>query len=456
MWNSYFVPEVDRAHDTLRQVADPWLTINNSNSRVIQWRLLFPLIGNLLHLRDWQFLCLPLLGCFLTLAYFANTMLHRGAEKLTVLLATTLFAMLPWYFVSTGWLAYFDSWLVLGLLITTFDQRLWLIAIACIATPWVDERFTLALPMVLAVRAIERQPTQEGGESIMRTLVLIASTGAIYPIIRIASLTFGADNVAGAYTTEHTSAIRQIPAAVFLSGLWQGYRIVWIFAAVFLIQRRQSAPRTLWWITLATTLLTSLAALLIAGDMHRSLEMLTPIVAAGILGVQRFDQKKRVGLLSACLLLSIILPASHRLWFENYPISRLTSELRRQPPTNAEIINMGMARASQMLDQGDAAGATLIAAELIERSEEPYSALLFRANLFAALEKYDLAIADLDHAIELDPVMPDGHFAKAMLLVKTKRFAEAISELQRAIELGGPAWPGYRDCQAAIEVLQQR
>ena len=66
-------------------------------------------------------------------------------------------------FVSTGWLAYFDSWYVLGLLVATFSgsrssprpQP------ACCA-PWIDERFVLALPLVVLIRGVSAG-TLDGG-----------------------------------------------------------------------------------------------------------------------------------------------------------------------------------------------------------------------------------------------------------------------------------------------------
>src|SRR5207244_6040546 len=59
-----------------------------------------------------------------------------------------------WFFVSTGWLGYYDAWLGLGLLAVGFSRRPWVAGVACVLTPWVDERFVLGFPLALLVRWI--------------------------------------------------------------------------------------------------------------------------------------------------------------------------------------------------------------------------------------------------------------------------------------------------------------
>ena len=50
--------------------------------------------------------------------------------------------------ISTAWLAYFDSWYILGLLLTVFASPAEMLA-AVVVTPWIDERFVLTLPLCL-------------------------------------------------------------------------------------------------------------------------------------------------------------------------------------------------------------------------------------------------------------------------------------------------------------------
>ena len=101
LWNGFFLPEVDRAHDTLRQLANPFDLIPNHNSRVNQWRLLFPVLGNVAHLSDWQFLSLPFVGCIATLFYVVRICQRHELSTLESFFVVALAAMSPWYFVST-------------------------------------------------------------------------------------------------------------------------------------------------------------------------------------------------------------------------------------------------------------------------------------------------------------------------------------------------------------------
>ena len=55
-------------------------------------------------------------------------------ERWSVLALTTLLATCSWFFVSTGWLGYFDSWLILSLLVVTFTRPwLWTVITVLIA-----------------------------------------------------------------------------------------------------------------------------------------------------------------------------------------------------------------------------------------------------------------------------------------------------------------------------------
>ena len=152
--SEHHAAEFNRAIDTLRQLERPFVPITNPTNSVINWRLLFPFLGHVLHLPRWAFLALPSLGCLLVLGYVAHLVRREGGTRWSAILATALSATTSWFFVSTGWLAYFDSWYVLGLLVATFSRSPYAAAAACLLSPWVDERFVLALPLVVLVRGI--------------------------------------------------------------------------------------------------------------------------------------------------------------------------------------------------------------------------------------------------------------------------------------------------------------
>jgi len=54
-------------------------------------------------------------------AYTARLIQQRGGPAFLASVAAASIACADWLFVSLGWLAYFDSWSVLGLLVATFS-----------------------------------------------------------------------------------------------------------------------------------------------------------------------------------------------------------------------------------------------------------------------------------------------------------------------------------------------
>jgi hypothetical protein len=103
-------PEFNRAIDTLRQLNEPFRPITNPSNRVIKWRLLFPIVGHYLHLPPRAFLALPAVGCLIVLGYMAHLIRRESGGWWAPFAASALVGTMSWFFVSTGWLAYFDSW----------------------------------------------------------------------------------------------------------------------------------------------------------------------------------------------------------------------------------------------------------------------------------------------------------------------------------------------------------
>ena len=142
--------EFNRAIDTLRQLDNPFVPITNPTNRRHQLAVALP---------DRRALPAP---AALGVPCFAGARVSAGARVRgphlvrresgawwVALAAAALSGTTSWFFVSTGWLAYFDSWYVLGLLVAAFGRSKIATGLACLLTPWVDERFVLTLPLVL-------------------------------------------------------------------------------------------------------------------------------------------------------------------------------------------------------------------------------------------------------------------------------------------------------------------
>src|SRR5688572_25014985 len=105
--------EVRRASSVLYQMEHPGAAIPDQLHGVIQWRLLPPLVGRVLHLPSPYFFGLAHAGCIAVLG-FAIAVLRRGGLTFGATAGVTLlFGAASWLFSSVSWLGYFDSWLVL-------------------------------------------------------------------------------------------------------------------------------------------------------------------------------------------------------------------------------------------------------------------------------------------------------------------------------------------------------
>ena len=216
-----FNPEINRAAVTLKQLDDPFLEdvdLGLTNLG-LAWRLFFPVIAHYLHFPDSLFLALPHIGCLLVLGLVAHLVWRETANRWLSFLITLLAAALPWYFVSTGWLTYFDSWWVLGLLVVGLvPSRVALVA-ACLITPWIDERFVVGLPLAVVVRAVYLHgPRLNGSQSQnlrewFRDVVLVIVPTLPYVIMRLVAMA-GHDATADHFSREWATHPRCIGLAI--------------------------------------------------------------------------------------------------------------------------------------------------------------------------------------------------------------------------------------------------
>ena len=155
---------------------------------VIGWRKLFPFIGHYLHMSHGMYLVLPHIGCLLALWFTAALTYRRLGSWWATLVITTIFTALPWFFVSSSWLADFDSWLMLDLLVAAFVPSCAALAAVCLLTPWIDERFLLCLPATMAVRAVALGQIEQRAWGELRGDMVVAIAASLpYPAIRAVS-----------------------------------------------------------------------------------------------------------------------------------------------------------------------------------------------------------------------------------------------------------------------------
>ena len=186
----HYLPEVFRAIDVLHQLHDPWGQVPHAIDRApLRWRLLFPGLGHILHLPDRVFLALPHLGCLAVLGAVADIVYRDSADRKAAFLSAALAGTASWFFVSTGWLGYFDSWYVLCLVLVSFTESRAVIVAVCIVAPWIDERFVFALPLCLVVRSLYFQLSRSAQTKELQIDAILASVPVLlYCTVRALSV----------------------------------------------------------------------------------------------------------------------------------------------------------------------------------------------------------------------------------------------------------------------------
>ena len=425
LWNwidldssEHHAPEFNRAIDTLRQLERPFVPITNPTNKVINWRLLFPLLGHLLRLPRWAFLALPSLGCLLVLSYVTYLVRREGGTRCTAIAATTLTGTASWFFVSTGWLAYFDSWYVMGLLVATFSRSPYATCAACLLSPWVDERFVLALPLVVLVRGIgEGALDGRISNRFWSEGMLFFALMAPYCGLRLIALATAQDLGSAVHLRDHLATVHR--AGEVIDGLWSGLRALWVFvivAQVLLASRGRLVQAGLLVLLVAAT---AAANVSIATDLSRAASTVVPAAVLGIILSLKASSRLASWLLAAALAFNLLTPARHVVegWRGGILILPLHVELDhvKRPPPQLAVLQLNRAM-----------------------------------NLGKQRQPKD-ALAAIEAAIEIDPKSSAAYLGKGMLLDELGRTAEAAACYDRAVS--NARWiADARACQRASRI----
>ncbi len=434
-------PEVHRAYDTRFQLQDPWAPADTASNAVIAWRLLFPLIWHYLHLPYWSYLVVPFIGCVLVLWLTASILQQRLQDRAQTFMATALFAALPWYFVSTGWLSYFDSWLVLGLLIVSFAPSLPWVGAVCLLTPWIDERFVFALPIAVAVRALAfRRIEERAWRALAIDLAVIALTSLPYPAIRAVVWSTG-DPDSTSYVQKYWHDLQEVPTSRLLEGLWSGYRFSWLMvaAAVYFAVRRVG---TMWGAAFAVLVIgSSIGALMIAADMSRTLTIECTVMLLGVLYWHESEPARFRYALPVILAANLLFPAEHVLWPFKVPIRYLYTQIDnyRDPPPDLQP-GTYFRSAQAMLRQGNRQGAVWGYTMALALDDQFAEAYVGRASLMLGEGNIEAAQVDLDKALFLNAQLPDALLMRAELYRRRGEIPAAVNDLRKALAVAPAEW----------------
>lgn len=321
---------LDRGMYVLKQVTDLSAAIDDSNHKIVRWRLLFPAAGHFLGIPGFGVLGFALLGCigFVVTLAVIGTRAGLGTPG-AFCLALAGGATAP-FFTSMGWLGYFDACFALALLVIAFARPRPLVLLACLLGPWIDERIVLGLPLALCVRWVYFQPERStSGTWFRREVVPPVLLIAGFAVLRISLGGSGSSQTIRGYWTEFIFA-RPYHIPRMLLGMWEGLRFGWpllIYIAIAAIRSRRSpaSPALPLFLVVACAVLTAAAGLLSALDMSRAMVLLLPVVPLGWVLASRTEQWNRLHVAPILAAAAVLLPAKHVVSRFVLPVDNLWS-----------------------------------------------------------------------------------------------------------------------------------
>jgi Tetratricopeptide repeat len=450
--------ELRRGASVLWQADHPGMAIPDPLHGAIQWRLLFPVIGHLFHLPPAGLFGLADLGCVLVLVFVITVLRRRGVGWGEAALAAAILGAGSWYFASVRWLGYYDSWLMLGLLLVAFARTRWPVGLACLWAPWIDERFVIAAPLALVCRYVLRSrgdPAVTPANFWRQELAVPTGLIAAFLGFRLGVLSWRSmpnATIVGYLGSLH---LRGTPWTRVVFGVWEGLRVAWFFvgAAVVLLRRNRGQAAFFG----ATVLAVMLVALGTAQDFSRSMMFILP---AALLGLQlAFEAAPRwlplalrVGAGAALLL-----PASLVMNDGVNPVAGLDRELAalRSPPP-AIMSERYELRGIQGMEQGTYAQAEADLSLAIKLADHPASPCKQRGLLYGSMGRWADARRDFDTMVKYDPKNPDAWFLRAEAELALGDAAAAQADMQQALTLAPEHWTGRPDVVRFMARLNPR
>lgn len=309
---------VARLIPALRQLENPSVGLELAERlnipNAIKWRLLPPVVGNLVGLPRAIYLAVPILTTALFLFFTCSYIRAETGSPFVAACGGVLVTTTSAFFVATGWVGQFDIIYIFALglfLVSKTALQDW--GICCLA-PWCDERFLLILPAYIWVRAAL---FPEGSNVTSRRLVPILIGVAPYLAMRLWAIEAGDLSVAYQLRLQYRKFGDYLPSAPL--GWWMGLRFGWVpvLSAIALAVRKRG-PLVIAFLSLGIVTTT-----LLAWDVSRSAGVLVPIL---VIGVARWETSRRgttlLGLLAA---LNLLLPAAHITEGKTVPISSILS-----------------------------------------------------------------------------------------------------------------------------------
>ncbi len=447
--------EVRRAVSLLEQLEHPLAPVQDPIHRILQWRLLFPGVGHLLHVPPVVLLAMPYVGAVLAigaLLYFAR---RDGVGRPAAVCGAVLLGASGWFFASTGWLGYFDSWLVVAMLFTSHARSRGWVWLSCLLGPWIDERFIIALPLALATRWLRCRNVAEPGDAATqlesaRIMWGAAALGVAFVVLRF-SLAGGTESLGFAEYVSQQQTFR-VGVGRHLLGAAAGLRFGWVLVAVAAVIIWQTQPRRFAWSLIGVLVATMTLSALIANDLSRSPSMLLPVALLGLVWATARGLAP-LKILIPLSLAALALPAQHVVTDFTLPIDRLPTVLRAraEPAGTLSALNW-VKRAEELVGLGDRVAAERHLDVALRLDAHCGAAYNVRGFLAYQQSEWQQAFANFARASQLTPAEPSFWLHQAYAAWKlgdTPAYTRAIAEAKRL----APAASDVATKIAALECL---
>ena len=293
--------------------------------QALVWRIAPVLLAKAINLHGPAALIVPWLGLLVMLTQCAWLVRRRTGDDRLAALTTILIGTTSATLTVTGWLGLNDAWYASALIAVAFQPSLVVLAAASLVGPWVDERFVLALPLAIYVRAVALKPNVN-----LQQLVAIPAVGLIvYGVSRYLNLFHLSTTSTGGFIHYVLSSFQQWLPWTSL-GWFMGLRAVWVLVVVGAGGecRRADFRPALWPALLVAAPL--IAITLLASDTGRTTTMLLPLVLLGVerlLALRGAEVTQRILLL--LLIANLLMPAMHVTYQSGDIINMFPVELAR-------------------------------------------------------------------------------------------------------------------------------
>jgi hypothetical protein len=311
-----------RALTYLKQCADPFRT---DIEPAMRWRFIPQILVFALGRSPAVALLIPWLGCWALLAFVHYTARSRAIGERDSLMLTLVIGATAPVLVSTGWLGINDAWVILGLCYLIFGGRRWLLVLACVACPLIDERFIFGVPYVIALRAL---PAAAPGKS-MAWLKSVAPQVALalLPFVLVREIGTAVRGGSPADAGFMRDAIRDSRTYLAYApvGLLMAIRIAVVPAAPGLVaewRKRRGASGIVFGLAGGAVLI----GFLLAADTMRTAGLLVPLLLWGTLATARAGTRVPWRWLA---LAALLLPAAQVTNTKIAPINSLPVEVWR-------------------------------------------------------------------------------------------------------------------------------